>query len=531
MRLSPLILRAILALGAAATSPGCSSPANGKSTPSHLYWNIVQVTASTHHPIWGETPSIPPHFLADGSVIFQEKTTNRVRIRATNGVVTDVPLPAAAVAGGLPLGNPQITWYEDATHYGGSSEADGHTLGGGWAVLGGEVRECEGAVCWPVTRLQDGRIMTRDPRGQRWMTWTPGQQPAPAYPALDDQDARLALLDLVMPCFSPKQVGRDGSVLVRFDYHGLLDCRNNERDLPPVQLFKDFTKIPMGKEQFNRGMAAELDQCCDIWGINDKGEILGLLLGIPTIKSGPDYHDIGTERGEVAGFNNVGDVLFTTGEPAQGQMLWQGKTEVVQDCQVTKQLEGRHARNPLLTNTLAISDSGAVLFWDETADTATAMLHLATPARELATVPGATPFAFATRVGGAPPAAFQPIRLAGAWSPTALQLNAAAASANECSDHTLNVFATRSMGEWKSGDLIPVVTSFSPTTGTVIASASYVDGATGAVATAVSGGWRVTAGPNGTTTVTAEELVLKDAKTGSTWVMSGEATVDGPPAP
>jgi hypothetical protein len=520
------MLRTTLVLGTLALA--ACSPAGGKSTPSHLYWNVVSVTPTAFHPISGDSTSLPPHFLPDGSVVFQEKTTGRVRLRATSGVTTDVPLPPLEVPGGLPLGNPQITWYEDATHYGGSSIADSHTLGGGWAVLGAEVRECEGAVCWPVTRLADGRLMTRDPQGQRWMTWTLGQQPAPAYPALDDQDARLALLDLVVPCFSPKQVGRDGSVLVRFDYHGLLYCKNNEPDLPPVILFKDFTKIPLGKDQFNRGMAAELDQCCDIWGINDTGAILGLRYGIPTVRSGGDYRDIGTERGEVAGFNNVGDVLFTTGQPAQGQLLWQGKTEPIQDCQVTKQLEGAHPNNPLLTHVLAMSDSGAVLFWDDTGDTTTAALYIATPSREAPSPLGAPPFTFATQTGAAAPAALQPTGLTGAWSTTSLQLNVAAASSNECADRSLKVFATRSLGEWKSGDLIPVMTSFSPTTGSVIASTNYVDGATGEVATAISGGWRVMAAHNDTVLVTAEELVLRNSKSNSTWVLSGAATVTAP---
>ena len=512
------MLLTVAACSTTAPSPTAAAP--------RLYWDVQLVSASVSVPGYGDAASLPPHFLADGSVVYQDQSTGGVRLYA-DGKSTDVPLPGPAVPGGLALNGPQITWYADAKNFGGTSTAaNSMTLGGGWAWVDGVMHECSGVACTPVLRQPDGSFVTRDIRGRLWMTWKPGQNPTAPYPMLDELDIQNVKLDLVMPCFTPQQTGADGSILVRFDVQGLLDCKNNEGDLPRLQLIRDFTKVDIRKSQFNLGFAVELDTCCDIWGINNVGQILGLVQGIPSIRSAAKVEPIGAEMGQVYAFNDVGDVLYATGvPPSHAYFRLRGTTWDVPTCEVLKQLDGSHTENPLMTHAVAMRNDGAVLFWDmSTTGFGTGALYLATPRTQAIAEGVVGRLAFAKLAGdGSAPDDFNAWRVRGDFSDASLYLALSAQTDNVCADRTFNLMATRTLGAWHEGDLIPATTSVIPGSGTVIGVVSYAD-ADGAMI-AQSGGFRVTAVTPTSFTATPEALVLKRVQTGATFAVTGSLVV------
>ncbi len=519
-RILPLLFLAQL------TACGTSEPTTTTPLP-HLYWDVQQVTASLAIPRMGDSASLPPQFLPDGSVVYQEQSSGVVHVFHPDGSRTNVAIPEGKIPGGFTLSNAQITWYQDEKNYGGSSTGiDAQTLTGGWVLLDGTVRECEGRACTPVLRQPDGTFVTRDTVGQYWMTWKPGQNPAPAYPLLDDLDIHDAKLNLVMPCFVPQQVGTDGSILVRFDQHGFLDCKNNEPDLPRLQLIRNFSKVDIGKTQFDLGFAVQLNTCCDVWGINNIGQILGLVAGIPAIRSAAGVETVGTEMGEAYAFNDVGDVLYATGVPAQKAYLrLHGDIWPVESCGVLKQLDGSHTENPLLTHALAMRNDGAVLFWDTPSSSVSiGSLYLATPRTAAIPLNVHGQFAFALQSGAGPaPADLLPWRIRGAFAETSVSFSLSAGTENACVDRTFSFFANRSSGAWHSGDLIPATTSVLPGGGTVVGVVSFAENNSGIIA--VSGGFRVSDVSAHQFTVTAEDLLLKHATTGAKFAMAGSAVV------
>lgn len=521
-----VILRAFFCLTVCMLS-ACASPAPPPATAARrLYWDVQLVAASVAVPGYGDAASLTPHFLADGSVVYQDQATGSVRLYA-DGKTSVVPLPGPAVDGGLALHAPQITWYADAKNFGGSSTAaNSSTLGGGWAWVDGVLHECSGAACTPVLRQTDGTFVTRDMRGRFWMTWKPGGNPTAPYPMLDELDIQNVKLDLVLPCFTPQQTGADGSILVRFDIQGLLDCKNKEANLPRLRLIRNFAAVDISKSQFNLGFAVELDTCCDIWGINNVGQILGLVKGIPTIRSASKVESIGKEMGQVYAFNDVGDVLYATGvPPSDAYFRLHGTTWDVQACEVLKQLEGEHTENPLLTHAVAMRNDGAVLFWDMSAAAfGTGALYLATPRTQAIPAGVVGHLKFAKLSGAGPvPADLNAWRVQGDLADASLVLTLAGQTANACVDQTFLLTATRSAGAWHEGDLIPATTGVIPGAGTVIGILSYTD-ADGSMI-AQSGGLRVTAVTPSSFTATPEGLVLKRLQTGATFAVTGSVVV------
>lgn len=518
--LAPLLgLLSLCACETTATAPAAPAP--------RLYWDIQRVSADIAVPRMGDAPDISPQFLADGSVVYQEQASGAVRVYHPDGTTSDVPVPTGAIEGGLTLNGARVTWYVDDKNFGGvSTAANGYTLGGGWAWVDGVVRECAGLACIPVLRRPDGTFVTHDRGGQYWMTWKPGQNPAPSYPMLDDLIIQEAPLNLVMPCFVPQQVGSDGSVLVRFAVNGFLDCKNNEPDLPRFQLIRDFKKVDIGKDQFNLGWAVELAGCCDIWGINNLGQILGLVGGVPSIRSSAGVEAIGGEAGQAYGFNDVGDVLYATGlPPTAGKLRLKGSTWDVGTCEVLKQLDDKQTDNPLLTQVLAMRNDGAVLFWATSqANNTAASLYLATPRTQPIPEGVHGQLTFAKIAGeGSAPEVLDAWRVRGEFSDASLTLTLLGQSSDICADRVFSLLATRTNGAWHSGDLIPATTSTLPGVGTVIGVVSYSDGDGSMIA--VSGGFRVTDVTKAGFVATAENLVLKRVQTGATFAVSGSAVV------
>lgn len=478
----------------------CPAPVDpGSLAPTRVYWDIRQV-GSDFAPLDGELPGVVPRFLSDGSIV-GVRSSGLFQVRhPTTGEWRSYALPTSTT-GGFPITAGGITWFKDAHNYGGNSVGDGHTLNGGWVVLEGQLHECEGDACTPIAQLADGTFVTRQWNSQYFMTWKPGENPAPAYPIIDDLDIHNYKLDLVNPCFAVRRVGDDGTVLLLRQENGSLLCRNQLKPLSAA-IFKDFARVDVGKEQFNPGFNPDPTECCNVTAINDRGDILGLRDGLAVIKSPAGRFEAVSEgRASPQMFNERGDVLFRPAEGASRLRL-AGETLEFPDCEVTKQVEG--ASGDLFEfHSLDMNEQGEVLFWRRE-NSGTSALYVATPRK--AQVPNGVvgELSFAVKSGSDTPASLtHPWRVTGSLAGGSFALSAQYVTDTPCQDRPFVALATSSAGTWGEGALVSVVTGG----GTIVGSASF--SSAGATWVASAGGFRISdVGPSGFT-ATAEGLVFK----------------------
>ena len=500
-------------------SGGSSTNEDAKSDPETLYWRVQQVGTV---PGGGQEASLlPPRFVADGSLFYQD--LQGVAHLFKNGIDTLIPMPTSA-PGGQPMGQLRITWFEDLKNYGGQSLGNNTQLQGGWVLVDGKLRQCTGLVCLTMQKLADGNFVTRDANSQYWGLWKVGESLLPNFPILDAPEHPANIkLDLSVPCYGVSQVGGDGSFLLHSMVNGSVYCFNAINNLPILKLVRDFKVIPIENPVFDRGFAVDVSDCCFVNAVNGKGQILGQHLGLPVIKTNDSYETIDKERGIPAAFNDDGDVLYVRDGDPKPHMRLKSEYRSFETCGILSQL-GSAAVSPdeFTKNALDVSSTGQVAFLHESAlGNAPAQLFVATPRKQLyeADVVGSLTFEVDK---GTAPVKFKAMTVTGSFSSSGFSLSMLAPDANPCANRLFTAFGTRSLGEWKEGDLLSFV-STAIAGNVTIGSASFTD---------TTGTWIVSAGGARVSNITPASFVLtmegvkaKKLRAAEILTISGSATV------
>jgi hypothetical protein len=511
------LLSVLVAAFVCACGGGSSTDEGAKSDPSTLYWRVQSVGAV---PGFGQQPSLlPPHFVADGSLFYED--LQGVARLFKDGVDAVIPLPTSA-PGGQELGTLGITWFEDLQNYGGQSLGNSMQLQGGWVLLAGKLHQCTGRSCLPMHRAADGSIVVRDANSQYWLSWKLGESLIPGFPILDAPDNRNAKLDIGAPCYGVIQVGGGGAFLLHSKQNGSLYCFNAVNNLQTHQIVEDFVRLQIQNPAFDRGFAVDITDCCFVNAINGKGQILGQRLGLPVIKTNETYETIDTMRGIPAAFNDEGDVLYVRDGDPNPRMRLKGETRSFSTCGILSQLgSAAISADEFTSKALDVSPTGQVAFLHVSAlGNAPDQLFVATPRKQLyePSVQGSLAFG----IDGVAPAKFKAVTVTGSFSPSGFSLSMLAPDPNPCANRLFTAFGSRSVGEWKEGDLLPFVSSTSA--GNIsLGSGSFTD--TTGTWIVSTGGARVSGITPTSFVLTLEGVTAKQLRAPGVLTITGSATI------